>query len=261
MTVEILNPEVLLNLYKNHGEFAAVCYNTDTKYAAKVGESCQQSGHMSGSRCEYIKFRISGIDRGTAEQILRHEMGVQRVPDAETYSDLSMEVTDVSPDQVIKNMASFRYIDKDGFEYAVPSTIAKDAGAKVLYDAIMKSINNYRDAIKQQLIHNGVPEARATQDANMVLPRATTTELVIGFTPEALIHFCHKRLCNRAQEFIREVARYMKTECAKVNPKFAEELVPHCKYLLWCPEGKKCCGMTKTRDEVASLINRVYIVE
>ena len=66
MKVEIINPEVLTDLYKNHGVFACTCYNTPEKYADKVGKACQQDGHMSGSRCEYIKFRITGLDRGTA---------------------------------------------------------------------------------------------------------------------------------------------------------------------------------------------------
>lgn len=75
MKVEILNPEALQNLYKNHGEFACVCYNTSPEKAEQVGKSCQKSGHLSGSRCEYIKFKISDVDRGTAEQIMRHEIG------------------------------------------------------------------------------------------------------------------------------------------------------------------------------------------
>lgn len=75
MNVEIKNPEVLTNLYHNHGVFAATCYNTPEKYADKVGKSCEDDGHMSGSRCEYIKFKITGLDRGTSEQCLRHEIG------------------------------------------------------------------------------------------------------------------------------------------------------------------------------------------
>ena len=56
MKVELLNPEVLKNLYKNHGEFACTCYDTPKEFAEKVGKSCNEDGHMSGSRCEYIKF-------------------------------------------------------------------------------------------------------------------------------------------------------------------------------------------------------------
>ena len=47
MKVEIINPEVLINLYKKHGEFACICYDTPEKFAKKVGESCHNDGHMS----------------------------------------------------------------------------------------------------------------------------------------------------------------------------------------------------------------------
>lgn len=259
MQVQIINPDVLTNLYHNHGLFACTCYDTPEKYADKVGKSCEEDGHMSGSRCEYIKFKISGLDRGTAEQCLRHEIGVS-VPfeeqDNYSFAEYSELVVDVSPDQVVKNMASFRYIDKDGFDYETPETISKCRVASTYYDALMATINNCRDAIKAALIEDGVDEKRAVQDANFVLPRATTTEFVIGFTPEALIHFCHKRLCTRAQEFIRELALLMKKEVAKYNEEFASELVPHCQHLLWCPEKKHSCHAYPTRDELKEKLGR-----
>ena len=97
MKVTILNPEVLENLYKNNGEFACTCYDTPKKYAEKVGKSCSESGHMSGSRCEYIKFEIEG-DRGTLEQMMRHEIGVRYDEiDKYSYSDRIEMIIDVNP--------------------------------------------------------------------------------------------------------------------------------------------------------------------
>ena len=260
MNVEIKNPEVLTNLYYNHGIFAATCYNTPEKFAEKVGKSCEDDGHMSGSRCEYIKFKITGLDRGTSEQCLRHEIGTS-VPfeeqDNYSFSDYSEMVKDVSPDQIVKNMASFRYIDKEGFSYEIPATIQNSDKAGIEYRDLMDIINDYRTRIKDALIKDGVPEKRAVQDANFVLPRATTTDFVIGFTPEALIHFCHKRLCTRAQEFIRELAIKMKREVAKYNPAFAAELVPHCQHLLWCPEMKASCHAYPTKAELIDILKSI----
>lgn len=260
MNVEIKNPEVLTNLYYNHGIFAATCYNTPEKFAEKVGKSCEDDGHMSGSRCEYIKFKITGLDRGTSEQCLRHEIGTS-VPfeeqDNYSFSDYSEMVKDVSPDQIVKNMASFRYIDKEGFSYEIPATIQNSDKAGTEYRDLMDIIDDYRTRIKDALIEDGVPEKRAVQDANFVLPRATTTDFVIGFTPEALIHFCHKRLCTRAQEFIRELAINMKREVAKYNPEFAAELVPHCQHLLWCPEMKASCHAYPTKAELIDILKSI----
>lgn len=257
MKVEIINPEILENLYRNHGMFACTCYDTPSKYATQVGKSCQHDGHMSGSRCEYIKFKITGLDRGTSEQALRHEIGTNipfEYQDNYSFADYSELVKNISPDQIVKNMASFRYIDKDGFEWETPATILNNPKAKLLYDDLMMHINTQRNAIKEALENNGVDTHRATQDANFVLPRATKTEFVIGFTPEALIHFCHKRLCTRAQEFIRELAKLMKQEVAKYNEEFSKELVPHCQHLLWCPENERCCTAYPTKKELLQIL-------
>lgn len=257
MKVEILNPETVQNLYKNHGEFACVCYDTQTDKAENVGKSCEANGHMSGSRCEYIKFRITDVDRGTAEQIMRHEIGTwspYEQQDNYSFADYAELVEDVNPGHIVKNMASFRYIDKDGFSYATPKTIAGNPEAKKRYDTTMSLINFSLGTIKKALVEAGVDPKQASQDANFLLPRATTTDLVVGFTPEALIHFCHKRMCSRAQEYIREVAGMMKAEVAKYNPEFAEELKPHCEHLLWCPEGRNSCGRKPTKAKLKELL-------
>ena len=259
MKVEVLNPDVLKDLYKNHGVFACTCYDTPEKYAEKVGKSCEKDGHMSGSRCEYIKFRITDVDRGTAEQCMRHEIGVSfPFEDMDNYAfdSYSDRVIDVSPDQIVKNMGSFRYIDKEGFSYTTPKEIKANFSASTLYDYIMESIESARKEIKMILEDAGVNEKRANECANFVLPRATESTLTIGFTPEALIHFMHKRLCNRAQPEIRNLAIMMRDAIEEINPDFSHELVPHCAYLLWCPESKKMtCGKFPTKDEVLELLS------
>ena len=260
MEVKILNPEVLKSLSHNHGVFACTCYNTPEKFADKVGKSCGENVHMSGSRCEYVKFRLTDIDRGTAEQFMRHEIGVS-VPyeDTDNYSfaDYSELVVDVSPDQIVKNMGSFRYIDKDGFTYTTPKEIETNKRAKLEYDTLMTSINNIRARIQQSLEDAGVNRRRAVECANFVLPRATNNTLTIGFTPEALIHFMHKRLCTRAQPEIRKQAIVMKKAVEEINPEFAKELVPHCDHLLWCPEGNMSCGRRPTKKQLNEFIGEL----
>lgn len=256
MNVTLLNPDVLKNLYKNHGEFACECYDTPKKYAERVGKSCEESGHMSGSRCEYIKFEIEG-DRGTLEQTMRSEIGVRYNPEEKYYyMDMIEAIPRVSPDEIVKNMASFRYIDKNNFTYVTPRNIEKYPQALAFYQNCMSNIDTTRRLIKEILIENGVDPHKAVEDANFVLPRATNTKLTIGFTPEALITFMHKRLCSRAQDEIHDIAVAMKKAVSEVNPEFAKELMPHCQYLLWCPEGKKSCGAYPTREELKKIINK-----
>ena len=258
ITVTLLNPEVVRDLYKNHGEFACACYNTHPRHAERVGAACQDSGHMSGSRCEYIKFKITGLDRGTAEQCMRHEIGTNiplNMLDNYSFEDVLDDVVNIPADQIVKNCASFRYIDKTGFEWETPFSLRKCPPARAEYDALMKHINEKRVVIKELLMEAGCSPKQATQDANFVLPRATTTELIIGFTPEALIHFCHKRMCVRAQEQICEIAYKMRYAVTKVSPRFATELKPQCEYLLWCPEQRGSCGRYPSKDQLKEIMN------
>lgn len=256
MNVTLLNPEVLSNLYKNHGEFARECYDTPKQYAERVGKSCEESGHMSGSRCEYIKFEIEG-DRGTLEQMMRSEIGVRYNPEEKYfYMDMIETIPRVSPDEIVKNMQSFRYVDKNNFTYVTPKNIQKNDKARALYQNLMSNIDTTRRLIREELIKDGINIHKAVEDANFVLPRATNTKLTIGFTPEALITFMHKRLCSRAQDEIHDIAIAMKKAVSEVNPEFAKELMPHCQYLLWCPEGKKSCGAYPTREELKKIINK-----
>ena len=240
MEVTMINKEQMLKLYENHGMFACTCYNTPDKFAERVGKSCAKSHHMSGSRCEYFKFRIEA-DRGTLEQIMRHEIGVSYDEiDKYAYSDRIEMIVDVNPDNIVKNMQSFRYVDKNDFTYVIPKNIRGNRRAFTIYEDTMTGIENARKEIRDILIEGGVEPKKAVEDANFILPRATNLVLTIGFTPEALIHFMHKRLCVRAQDEIRDVAVAMKKEVNSVLPEFAKELTPHCAHLLWCPEGNSC---------------------
>ena len=255
MKVELINSEEIKHLYENHGLFACCCYDTPDKLAEKVGVSCQSSGHMSGSRCEYFKFRIYDIDRGTAEQIMRHEVGV-KVPIEDQDNYYFGDVVDINPSNIVKNMGSFRYIDMDGFTYTTPQNIQECYPAKEIYDELMANINTARKEIKTHLELNGIQSKKATEDANFVLPRATNNTLTVGFTPEALIHFMHKRLCTRAQDEIRDVAIAMKKEVERVIPDFARKLEPQCSYLLWCPEEKMSCGAYPLKSQLKELLKK-----
>ena len=263
MKIEIINKDELLDLYKNHGMFACTCYDTPDKFADKVGKSCNKEQHMSGSRCEYIKFRIYDIDRGMAEQFMRHEIGVRYDEiDKYSYSDRIEVLIDVNPTEIVKNMQSFRYVDKNEFTYTTPTNIEKFSKAKTIYEETMKIIDINRKLIRDILVQEGIDYKRAVEDANYVLPRATNLTLTIGFTPEALIRFMWKRLCVRTQDLTTKTALQMKNEVAKILPEFAEQLVPHCQHLLWCPESEsRTCGAMPTKKKLLTILRNIKNTE
>jgi thymidylate synthase (FAD) len=243
LKVTLLNPDELKNIFKEWGIFAATCYNTPEKFAEKVGNKCYQDEHYSGSRTEYIKFKIEGVDRGICEQAMRHEIGVRQFPIGEyTY--------DENPNNIVKNMKSFRYVDMKDFDYSTPITIQSFEDALNEYNDCINIIKIKRENIKNILINNGIKKEQAVEDANYLLPRATNTSLCIAFTLEALIHYMHKRLCTRSQLFHRQIAKMMRDEVIKVLPEVKDRLVPACEYLLWCPEGDKSCGRKSSKGEL-----------
>ena len=229
--VTLLNAEDVKDFIKNHGEIACVCYDTDEKFAEKVGKSCMIEGHTSGSRGDFFKFEIE-CPRFTADQIMRHEIGV------------------------FKNCQSQRYVDMDdNFSIYVPPKVVKD-------ETLLQQYIRYEEMCKAQYKVNracfdemGIEGETANDLMRTMLPIGVKTKLRIGFTLEALIHFMHKRLCTRADLPIRKVAQLMKEEVLKVQPQYKDLLVPHCVALMYCPE-RHGCGAYPSKKEVEELIKK-----
>ena len=234
--VTLLNAEEVKDFIRRHGEVACVCYNTNEKYAEKVGKSCMIEGHMSGSRGDFFKFEIE-CPRFTIDQIVRHEQGV------------------------FKNVQSQRYVDMDDdFSIYVPPKVVNNP-------IILEQYIQYEEMCKVQYKVNracfdnsGITGEKANDLMRTMLPIGVKSKVRIGFTLEALIHFMHKRLCVRADEPIRRVAKLMKEEVLKVQPEYAELLVPQCEDMMYCPE-KHTCGRYPSKKELKTIIKNGKNVE
>lgn len=226
--VTLLNPDEVKNFIRNHGYIACICYDTDERYAEKVGLNCLKSGHMSGSRGDYFKFEIE-CPRFTADQIMRHEQGV------------------------FKNCQSQRYVDMDNFDCYIPPKISRDPELKKLYEELENTTKDFYGRIRNEMEARGIEGEKANDLMRSLLPIGVPTKLRIGFDIEALIHFMNKRLCVRADEPIRQVAKLMKKEILEVEPRYADLLVPQCKAMLYCPEHKSC-GAYPSKDELRKLL-------
>ena len=234
--VTLLNAEEVKDFIRRHGEVACVCYNTNEKYAEKVGKSCMIEGHMSGSRGDFFKFEIE-CPRFTIDQIVRHEQGV------------------------FKNVQSQRYVDMDDdFSIYVPPKVVNNP-------ILVEQYIQYEEMCKAQYKINrvcfndlNITGEQANDLMRTMLPIGVKSKVRIGFTLEALIHFMHKRLCVRADEPIRRVAKLMKEEVLKVQPEYAELLVPQCEDMMYCPE-KHTCGRYPSKKELKTIIKNGKNVE
>ena len=234
--VTLLNAEEVKDFIRRHGEVACVCYNTNEKYAEKVGKSCMIEGHMSGSRGDFFKFEIE-CPRFTIDQIVRHEQGV------------------------FKNVQSQRYVDMDDdFSIYVPPKVVNNpmlVEQYIQYEEMCKAQYEVNRACFNDLNITG---EQANDLMRTMLPIGVKSKVRIGFTLEALIHFMHKRLCVRADEPIRRVAKLMKEEVLKVQPEYAELLVPQCEDMMYCPE-KHTCGRYPSKKELKTIIKNGKNVE
>ena len=227
--VILLNPDEVKNFIYNHGVIACICYNTDEKYAERVGLNCLRSGHTSGSRGDFFKFEIE-CPRFTADQIMRHEQGV------------------------FKNCQSQRYVDMDIFDCYISPKVAQDPELKAIYEQFEISTREWYQVLRCEMEQRGITGEKANDLMRTLLPIGVPTKLRIGFDIEALIHFMHKRLCTRADEPIRQVARLMRKEVLAVEPRYSEFLVPQCQALMYCPEKHGSCGAYPSKEELRKLI-------
>ncbi len=167
-------------------------------------------GHYSVLEHATFTFAIEGISRVTSHQLVRHRLA--------SFSQQSQR---------------YVKINKEGFPYIVPKSIAKDKKlAKIFIDAIKEL-----DGIYQLLLDHNIE----AEDARYILPQAVTTKMIISTNARELLLIFKLRCCNRAQWEIREVAMNMLREVKKIAPTIFENAGPLC-ILAPCPEGELSCG-------------------
>ena len=230
MKITILNPEEVSKLFIRWGKFACKCYATPKEFAERVGKSCLETGHTSGSRSRYIEIEIEDVSRAMIDQLTRHEEGV------------------------VKNITSQRYVFNE-FEYTTPSVVENDIELKEYYDYAMSKIkimrNEFRELIEER---TGLQGEKVNQVARGINPMNIHTSACFAFDVEALINLAHKRLCTTSQEEIRQFTKLLVDEVIKIIPELESHLVPICDYLLWCPESKKrSCGRRIQKSELIAL--------
>lgn len=214
--VTLVNKEEVGQFIKKHGEFACVCYDTPKEQAEKVGLHCLKSGHLSGSRHLYFVFDLQRIPRFTIDQLVRHEVGV------------------------VKNVQSLRYVTKDRIDvYISPEVRRNPQLVKSHLLSEEYSATCYQLTV-DKMRQNGVSKERANEIARTFIPIGIASSCSFAVNIEGLIHLANVRLCTRAEVPIMYLVGLMVKEVVKVEPRYAEFLVPQCEKLGYCPEMKGC---------------------
>lgn len=214
-------------------------------------------GHGSILEHSSITFGIEGVSRSLTHQLVRHRVGC-------SYSQKSQ-----------------RYVSEGQFEYIIPKPIAAHEGLKADYIKMMErlqedynhlTIGLLKEQIKEQFaagyeneslkqaLENAVEadelvgifketdkklysklEKIAIENARYVLPNACETKIQVTMNVRSLFNFFKERLCDRAQEEIRDMAFEMWKACMEISPTIFKYAVPTCVHGK-CKEGKMSCG-------------------
>lgn len=222
--VKLVNKEQVKHFIEEHGRFACVCYDTNPKYAEKVGLECLKSGHFSGSRHLYFIFDLKMIPRFTIDQLVRHEQGV------------------------VKNVQSLRYCNKDGkinlymapeFEDNIEARnklVEYENYFSIIYELLQKSFKT--PLLSDDKTINS--KERLNEVTRTIMPIGIASECSFACNLEALIHLSNVRLCNRAELPIRHLVQLMVNEVIAVEPRYSKYLVPKCMKYGFCDESKSC---------------------
>lgn len=203
---------------------ARTCYNTGspidmwfdvctipTDKKLRLVEFCIKNMHHSVLEHGYFTFSIEGISRATSLQLVRHRLC--------SFSQQSQRYCEFS---------------KDNLKYVIPKTIQDNSIALELFE---KTMNNLSE-VYTELLNLDIP----AEDARTVLPNASETNLNMTCNLREIIHICNERLCNSAQQEIRELVSLMRDEILNIEPWLEPYLQPKCILINKCTEGRKCCG-------------------
>lgn len=170
------------------GQMAGICYgkvDANRETCEKRAAHCVDKGHLATLRFAYATFHISGITRVCSHQMVRskHLDFLQR---------------------------SQRYCDETQADVVIPDSIISDAKKLKRFNEAME----YSYAVYANLIGDGIKK----EDARMILPACTTTELIVTGNFQAWVDFITLRNTKEAQQEIREVAQEIHRQLLEIAP-------------------------------------------
>lgn len=182
---------------------------------AELVQRCIWSGHTSVLEHVSFTFAVSGVSRALSHQLVRHRIA--------SYSQQSQ-----------------RYVKFDDIEYVCPPSLRDETSAERAYfiTALEHAAHAYHT-----MVADGVP----AEDARLVLPNATATNIVMSMNCRALLHFFEERCCRKAQWEIYRLAWKMLEAMVEEVPEVFNLAGPKCRRLRHCTEDKGC-GMYPKKE-------------
>lgn len=210
------------------GEMAGVCYDApidDPIKNYKRGIHNLKSGH--GRTWEFPDVYL--ILDGYSARVIR-----------EWYTHIGGAPT--------RLQASTRYINyaAGGFKYITPHSIEQNKLAKDTWDELMHTINVTLAFLEQEC---GIPH----EDTANGLPLGMETEVVCKINLRTLIDMSHQRMCTCAyweyRELFNDLCKALSNYSQEWKRLVREYFEPKCKYLGYCNEGRRSCGLMPIKED------------
>lgn len=160
-----------------------------------------ESGHHSVFEHVCFALSIEGISRACTHQLVRHR-----------HTGFSQQ--------------SMRYVALKEPKFVQPPGLSDEA-ARVYQQALESAARSY-----ESLLGLGVPP----EDARLVLPEATLTNLVMSTNLRQLMQMMELRLCTLAQWEIRRLFKRIRKLFMGIDPLFGKILVIKCIRMGYCNE-------------------------
>ena len=141
----------------------------------------------------------------------------------------------------------------ENFSIYIPPQVESDPTSLALYKEYELYCKDMYGIIRMEMNKKEISGEKANDLMRTMLPIGVGCNLTMGFTIEAIMNFMHKRLCVRADEPIRQVAKLMRKAILDVEPRYSDLLVPQCVDKMYCPE-KHSCGAYLSKAEVQKKI-------
>lgn len=202
--------------YSTKPPYESMCKVWDIEAENKLLNDLVISGHMSVFEHASFTFGIENVSRECSHQLVRHRIA--------SFSQQSLRYTKAQED-------TFR----------IPASAYSDNGFRNVWRNTVETL--YKTY--EEFIQGGMDK----EDARGILPMCTTSNLVVTMNARELLHFFELRICNRAQEEIRNIAIRMLWLVLQENKQLFKYGGPYC-----ILHGGKCnevksCGRCYTNQE------------
>lgn len=228
-------------------------------------------GHGSVLEHSSITFGIDGVSRALTHQLVRHRLA--------SYSQKSQRYVKegqfayVVPKEIAKNEYAYKeYVELMERIQGVYDYVAEELLSDYISETLNQKPNHpyfsddeYKSFMSRGEMMNlfkktdkrtySALEKKAIENARYVLPNACETKIQMTVNVRTLFNFFKERLCDRAQEEIRDLAFEMWKACMEISPTIFKHAVPTCVNGK-CKEGKMSCGkMLYYKEKHGAVIN------